>query len=62
MGQTPILYTATCHHEHGVASETTALATSIYAKQPYNNLWRSIMRSFLPQICVALEAVVLKTP
>ena len=38
-----------------------ALATFVYAKPPLSNLQRSITWSFSDQICIALEAGLLKT-
>ena len=52
---------APCHREHDVANAVhTALATSVYAKMSCCNLHWSTKRSFLPQVCRLLEAVLLK--
>ena len=47
------LWTAPCHLK-------CTVATSVYAKQPCNNLQWSITQSFSPQICIALDALLLK--
>ena len=60
------LWTAPCHREHGWCSSqcapSTALAMSIYAnfKMPCSNFQWSITQCFLPQICIAFEAVLFK--
>ena len=53
------LGTAPCHCEHDITVCIT-LAASAYAKLPCSNLWWSITWSFLLQICIALEAVLLE--
>ena len=48
-------WTAPSHREH--LAVHTALATSVYAKVPCSNIQWNITWSFLPQICIVLEAV-----
>ena len=50
------LWTAACHHDHSVTSGATSFCT----KQPCNNFQWSITQSFLPPICIPLEAVLLR--
>ena len=55
------LNSSICHCEHGCGKwSAVALATSVYAKQPCNNLQRSIAQCFLPQRCIGLEAGLVK--
>ena len=43
-----------CHHDHGVAHSVHCIS---YTKMSWSNLWWSITQSFLPQICIVLEAM-----
>ena len=46
--------------QHQVLTPGTALAMSVYAKMPCSNLQKYYIKFFLPQICIALEVVLLR--